>query len=224
MKSDLKSHLMAPLLQSIAAIAILGFMVSAYGDTTVRTIQKDLPAEESEWLFIDLPIGELEVRGIDSDEIRLSLKIRCEDRGSSKCRRAAEDIELDVDRHSDGIEIGLDKWPKFRNKGMSLDGYLELPRELVLEVDIGVGEVNVSGMEDDVEIDLGVGEASIEMDESGVRSVSLDAGVGEATLRVGGRTIEGSGFIGHGLDWRDGPGRAHIEVDCGVGSVEVYLD
>ena len=224
MKYDLTSKMIAPLLWSIAAIAILGIMVSAHAEATVRTIQKDLPAEESKWLFIELPIGDLKVIGIDGDEIRLSLKIQCEDRGRSKCRRAAEDIELDVDQHSDGIEIGIDRWPKFRNKGMSLDGYLEVPRQLVLEIDIGVGEVNVSGMEDDVEIDIGVGEASIEMDESVVRSVSLDAGVGEAILRVGGRTIEGSGFIGHGLDWRDGPGRAHIEVDCGVGSVDVYLE
>ena len=193
-------------------------------DTTVRTLTKELSAEDVEWVFIDLPIGELEVKGTSGSSVQLHLKVKCEDRDNTKCRRAAEDLDLDVDQHSDDIEIGIDHWPKFRNKGMSLEGLLEIPRHLILEVELGVGEVDVYGMEDDIEIDVGVGEVSVEMEESEVRSVSLDTGVGEATLRLGGRTIEGSGFIGHGLDWRDGPGKAYIEIDCGVGSIEVYLD
>lgn len=224
MKSKLSTYIRVALSLIVSAFITVSVLSTCYADTTVRTIEKDFPAKESEWFFVELPIGELEVTGTDGDAIRLHLKIKCEDRSSSKCRRAAENIELDVVRHSDGIEIGIDNWPKLRTKGMSLEGYLEVPRQLILEVDIGVGEVDVSGMEDDVEIDIGVGEASVEMEESLVRSVNLDAGVGEATLRVGGRTIEGSGFIGHGLDWRDGPGRAHIEIDCGVGSIEVYLE
>ncbi|UCE19112.1 MAG: hypothetical protein JSV84_01840 [Gemmatimonadota bacterium] len=206
----------------IATLFVLDAAV--FADTTVRTLTKELSVEEAEWVFIELPIGELEVKGSGGNVLSFHLKVKCEDRDSDKCRRAAEDIELEVDQHSDGIEIGIDHWPKFRNKGMSLEGFLEVPRQLVLEIDMGVGEVDISGMEDDIEIDIGVGEVSIEMNESEVRSVSLDAGVGDATLRVGGRTIEGSGFIGHGLDWREGSGKAYIEIDCGVGSIDVYLD
>jgi hypothetical protein len=193
-------------------------------DTTVRTISKNIPVEDAEWFFIDLAIGALEVEGTDGDEIKLHLKIKCEDRGSSKCRRAAEDLELDVIRRSDGVEVGIEHWPKLRNKGMSVHGYVEIPRHLVLEIEMGVGELDVFDMEDDVEIDVGVGEVTVETKKSVVRSVGLDAGVGEATLKVGREIIEGSGFIGHGLDWRDGPGRAHIEVNCGVGEINVYLD
>ena len=200
---------------------LTGFITA---DTTVRTLTKEISAEDVEWIFIDLPIGELEVKGTSGSTVQLHLKVKCEDRDSKKCRRAAEDLDLDVDQYSDGIEIGIDYWPKFRNKGMSLECLLETPRHLVLEVELGVGEVDVYGMEDDIEIDVGVGEVSVEIDESAVRSVSLDAGVGDASLRVGGRTIEGSGFIGHGLDWRDGPGKAFIEIDCGVGSINVHLD
>jgi hypothetical protein len=207
-----------------AAAILFACTLSVQADTTVRTITKELPVEDAEWFFIELPIGELEVKGIDGDEVRFHLKIKCEEGDDSKYRRAAEDIELDVNRRSEGIEIGLDHWPKFRNKGMSLEGYLEVPRQLVFEADLGVGEIDIFGMEDDIKIDIGVGEVSIEMDESAVRSVSLDAGIGDATLRVGGRRVKGSGFIGHGLDWRDGQGRAHLEVDCGVGSVEVFLE
>jgi hypothetical protein len=209
---------------TLAVTFILNITGFINADTTVRTLTKELSAEDIEWVFIDLPIGSLEVKGTSGSTVQLHLKVKCEDRDNNKCRHAAEEIELDVNQHSDGIEIGIDHWPKLRNKGMSLDGLLEVPRQLVLEVELGVGEVAVSGMKDDIEIDCGVGEVSVEMEESDVRSVNLDAGVGEATLRVGGRTIEGSGFIGHGLDWRDGPGKAYIEIDCGVGSIDVYLD
>jgi len=54
--------------------------------------------------------------------------------------------------------------------------------------------------------------------------VKVDVGVGEVTLKVEGRVIEGSGLIGYGLDWSDGPGRACMEIGCDVGSIDVRLN
>jgi hypothetical protein len=51
----------------------------------------------------------------------------------------------------------------------------------------------------------------------------MDTGVGEVTLEVGGRTVEGSGFVGGHLSWRHGPGDGHIEIDTGVGEIRVVL-
>lgn len=209
---------------AIAVIVVLALEVPAPAKTTVRTLTETVSAEEADWLFVELPVGRLEAIGTSGESVRIVIEVNCEDRRSARCRDVARDIELDVNRRSYGIEIEVDGWPKHRSKGLSLEGRLEVPRRLALEIEMGVGDVFVSDAEDDLEIDLGVGHASIEMPESAVRSENLDAGVGEVTLQVGGRNIEGSGFIGHGLNWRDGPGRAHLEINCGVGSIEVYLD
>ena len=224
MRLNFSQHVKSVFLWAACVGMTLGSTGPAFTDTTIRTLTDTLPVEEAEWVFINLPIGELEVIGTDDDDIDIHITLQCEDRRSKKCRNAAKDIELKIRRRFDGIEIELERWPKFRSKGMSVDGRFHIPRQLGVEIEMGVGEVDVSGLADDVEIDVGVGDVRVEMEESDVRSVNVDAGVGEAKLRVRGRTIEGSGFIGHGLDWREGPGRAHIEIDCGVGSIKVYLD
>jgi len=61
------------------------------------------------------------------------------------------------------------------------------------------------------------------MPEARVASVRLDAGVGDATLRTSRGEQEGSGFIGHKVAWKEGPGKAAVKVDCGVGDAEVVL-
>ena len=66
--------------------------------------------------------------------------------------------------------------------------------------------------------------ASIRGRQEHVRRVDLEVGVGEALLHLGDREIEGKGFIGRELKWAAGIGNAAVEVECGVGEVDVRLD
>ena len=52
----------------------------------------------------------------------------------------------------------------------------------------------------------------------------LGVGIGEASLSVGGRSIEGSGWLGNRVRWGDGAGPARVAVNLGVGEIAVTLD
>lgn len=189
----------------------------------VRTIEQDLPSDGIRSVSLHGPVGEVDVVASDDGPIRLRAVLECDDDGS-RCRDAAEDVELQVRQRGDLLHLEIDDWPKLGNRGLSVEVHLEVPRDRNLEIDWGVGEVDVDGIEADLEIDLGVGEVTVRAPERAIASVNIDTGVGEAELRVGGRSIDADGFIGQSLRWSGGTGEAHIEVDNGVGEIVVKLD
>lgn len=208
-------------------LAVLGvglFATAARADVTVRSLNQDLPVGDARSVGFHAPVGELQVVPADGDSIRAEVALRCERDGDSRCEKAARDVDLRIRTQGDRILVDVDDWPKLGSHGLSVRARLEVPRGRSIEVDMGVGEVSIDGVDSDVEVDVGVGEISVTMPEAAVRSVDLDSGVGEVTLRVGGRTIDGTGFVGGSLEWKDGPGRASIELDSGVGEIHVTLE
>lgn len=213
-----------PALAALCTVLVLGLgATDARADVTVRTLEEALDAGRFQSFGFQGSVGEVEVVGGDGDMLRATVELLCNREGDEACRRAAEEVDLRVRRRGDRVQLKIEDWPKLHNKRMSLRARLEVPRRLAVEVDMGVGEVTVRGTASHVEVDLGVGEIVIEVPEAAVRSIELDVGVGEAVLRTGERTIDGSGFVGSHLSWRDGPGRARIEADSGVGEIEVRL-
>ena len=55
--------------------------------------------------------------------------------------------------------------------------------------------------------------STIVMHEDDVRSVRLGVGIGEASLSVAGRSIEGSGWLGHKVRWGEGTGASRVAVN-----------
>jgi hypothetical protein len=92
-----------------------------------------------------------------------------------------------------------------------------------LEVDVGVGEVSISGFTNDVVADLGVGELSVAMEESHVRSVDLETGLGEADFRYSDGQMEASGIFGNEVQWDEGRGNAAVNLEVGVGEIDLRL-
>jgi hypothetical protein len=195
---------------------------AARADVTVRTLTRDLPAAGVGSVAFHGQVGEVQVVGTSGDTIEIEVELECDKGNDRKCRDSAEKVDLEVRRSGDRVKVEVEDWPKIGGR-LSIRARLEVPKHLAIEVDMGVGEVSIEGIEADVEVDTGVGEVTIEGPEAAFRSVNLDAGVGEVELELGGRTVEGSGFVGGHLSWRDGPGEAHIEVDSGVGEIRVIL-
>lgn len=221
---SLRSTLTGLTVLAVLALATLPAATArADHDVRVRTIEQDLPLEGAAAVSLHGPVGEVEVAGVGGDSVRVVATLKCDD-NSARCRDAAEDVELEVRRRGNELQLKIEDWPKLGNRGLSVEVHLETPRDRALEIDWGVGEVDVDGVEADLEIDLGVGEVAVRGPESAFKTVVIDTGVGEAELRVGGRSIDADGFIGQSLHWSGGPGHAHLEVDNGVGEIVVNLD
>lgn len=210
-------------LYCLVLAALVAFPV--FGAVEARELHDTFEVDDASRLHFELPVGEVKIEGSDRESVEVRVEIECK-RRSSRCEARAEKIRLDSRRSGGSLHLAVEGFPKSMSNGPQVEATIFVPRNLAVYVEVGVGELEIAGLENDVEADLGVGEVDVTIGESAVKSVHLDVGVGDATLRPSQPRAESSGFLflGNEIDWEDGEGRANVVVDVGVGEAEVRLD
>jgi hypothetical protein len=209
------AFLVVPLLLLVAPVAS--------ADRIVRTLTVDPATTGVDRVEVDFPVGELEVAPSPDDQVHLRVDVRC--RGNSeRCEDSARDVSIRTRTLGATLKLDLEHDSEWTMHRMRLFGVLRIPPTLAVRLKLGVGQITLRDLKDDVSVHVGVGEARLRLRESDVRAVDLSSGVGEASLVVGRRHLEGSGWLGHHVRWSDGAGRSHVEVELGVGETEVILD
>jgi hypothetical protein len=204
------------------AVALLCAALPADAKEVVRSFQKQLPAGNFDDIHIEIPVGDLEIEASDAREVAVKVELLCE-RKTSRCLEAAKDVRFVYTTDDGRLHFQMKDWPKAGTKGLHARARFSVPREAALRAELGVGELTIQGMEDDLQVDLGVGEVNVTLPEAAVGSVTLDTGIGEASLKAGGRRYESAGLFVRTVNWREGKGQARVTVDCGVGEVNVSL-
>lgn len=207
----------------LVGAALLGSLPAA-ADEVVRTLDRQLSAADVAGIHLDFPVGEVQVDAGTGRQVQVQVRLECDSKRQARCVEAAKGVEILSSTSGDRLRVGLKGWPKSGTRGLEAHFIVSVPRDLPLNAELGVGEMRISGLENDLDADIGVGEVSVKMAESFVASVNVDTGVGEANLFAQGRRWESSGLVSRELNWREGKGKAAINVDCGVGEAEVRLD
>ncbi|HEV2854795.1 MAG TPA: hypothetical protein VHC97_18520 [Thermoanaerobaculia bacterium] len=210
---------------TLAAALILGLAPAAGADEIIRSFKQQVPLGGAGEIALDFPVGEVTVAAWDNPQVDLDVKIACDEKHrTSRCREAAQTLRLIYNTSGDRFRVEVKNWPKFAGtKGLHVIARINVPRELALRTDLGVGELNVQGVAGDLTVDVGVGEVNLTLPKDAIRSVDLDTGIGEANLIAAGRRYESSGFMARELNWDKGTGNARVKVDCGVGEIGVNL-
>ena len=231
--------------RTILGLSCLSFLFlaapAARADVVLRTFSQTYDAARADKIHLDIPVGSVEVEGVAGDRLRLEIRLECDSK-SSGCADAARRVQLADPGSSGHLHVHFAGWPKHGFKGLKARVHAQVPRDLPLHAELGVGEMNVRGgqadwkaevgvgdakvshQQGDLDVDMGVGEVQIRMPESAVGSVSADTGMGEASLHAGDKRYGGAGFLGHELRWKKGRGAARIDADCGVGEITVRLE
>jgi hypothetical protein len=209
-----------PILASLGLLAALAVPVAAAD----RTIAESYRLTGDQDVRLDFPVGELRFVGAEGDAVEIEIDIRCK-RSTSRCLDAMEEIELVAYEGERRLTLEVDRHPKWLWDSLQLEGEVRLPRARALTLDMGVGELEIDGLSGDLTIDMGVGEVWIAMPAAAVRTMRLDVGVGDANARFPDGWAEGSRsfLVGSEIHWDDGPGDARVQVDLGVGEIEVRL-
>jgi hypothetical protein len=136
----------------------------------------------------------------------------------------ADHLILDSDDTGGTLNLRLHKYPHWNNHGMTVIGTLSVPRALAVDIEMGVGELDITGIEGDLDIQLGVGDAEVRALRSRAGHVTVDTGIGDADIRGGGSGTRSRGFIGSHAVWDEGQGRASVRLHVGVGDASVSLE
>jgi len=211
---------MKKLILPVAAALLCALPASA--EEVVRTFQKQIPTGDVGIVHIDIPVGELEIEAGDGQQVETKVELLCKNR-KPRCLEAARNVRFVYSTDDGRLHFQIKDWPRTNHRGLEVRARFTVPRTLPLKTELGVGELTVNGLEGDFQADLGVGEVNVTMPESAVGSVKLDTGIGEAGLRAGGRRYESEGLFVREIHWNQGKGKSHVEVDCGVGEINVTL-
>jgi hypothetical protein len=195
---------------------------SAAAKTTLQAETRSWPVTRDQHVRVEFPVGELRVEASNGDRVRFELTVECKGSNVERCMERAERLKLDTRSTGNALVIEVRGYPKM-NPRFSLHGVLQVPRDNDLQVEMGVGQLVVIGMEGSIDADLGVGEADIESPKGAMRRVTVEVGIGDARIRAGGDRRESSGLFGREVHWSEGSGRSTLQLNVGVGEATVSL-
>lgn len=202
--------------------AVVLWVTPAGADEVVRSFRQQIPVGGAREISLEFPVGEVEVEAWDNPQVGIHLQLAC-NRGGSRCAKAAEAVRLVYNTSGDRLRVEVKNWPKFGGRNLHVIARIEVPRDLPLWAELGIGELTIEGTASDLTVDLGIGEANITLPKEAIGSVGIDTGIGEASLIAGGRRHASAGLMTRELRWNEGAGRAAVTANCGIGEIDVTL-
>jgi len=228
---------------TIALLVCLAVAIPAAAGST-RTIDGAVSADGITKMRLDAGVGDIIVTAVDG-AAEITVEVRLEPRrggffsSMKKAQREVDEAELrmDVSRGVLRLEIETDT----NDRHFEENWTIEVPARVDFDLDLGVGDVEVTGLRGslnadigvgdiaaesvrgDVNLDVGVGEARVVGAAADYGSVAGSGGVGDSRLMVRGEKVSSSGFVGHSAEWT-GDGEHYIEIEIGVGDARVTLE
>ncbi len=226
----------APIKAAAAAVTALLLIALPFGDearawdngtNALHEVKGAWKVGNAKRVSIHFPVGELEIVAVDRPSLVANLAVRADDDDDDDNDRRLESarrVHLVATHVGDELRLRVEGW-HFRIPGSSvLEGRIEVPQGLPLEVDMKVGELRMHGFRRAAKVGLGVGELTFGCDPAAIGSVEVDLGIGEGELIEGGQSRQWAGVFGGGFHWDGKAGGAPIKLKLGVGEVTVRIE
>lgn len=196
---------------AITIFAIL-FTTASLGKDRV-TLEDTISANAESTIHVNVPVGSLEIETYDGDEIVLEVEVKEADNDWFKSVDL-EDAEIEVRKNGDRIYLEIDM------EDVVQSWQVKIPKDADLDIDLGVGEVDIEDFERSANIDVGVGEVDIYLSDDNYADIDLDSGVGGADLDGFKNVDRERAMISESVEW-SGKGEHEINIDVGVGDIDV---
>ncbi len=209
---------------------------------TERTLGHTVSAAGVERVAIEAGVGDIRVLAVAGETVDISVVLTPRRGGVfSSMRQAERDVEQselrsDISNGQLALEVAADSDdPRFEERWT-----VRIPARIGVELQLGVGDIAVTGLAGSVDVEVGVGDVTVEdaagdvFANAGVGevtvsgsadsygSVSVSGGVGDVGLTVRGTHVDSQGVVGRSATW-SGPGPARIDVEVGVGDASITL-
>jgi hypothetical protein len=214
-------------MRSLYSFVILGVLAGAglVEAREVRDLEEVVAVEKGQTVRIDIPVAELRIEATDRDDIRIEMTARCRWQ-LSDCESALQDLEIRSRASSRRTTVELTGTRRWHGSLVDLEGTVEIPRSSALEVEMGVADLEIRGVERDLSVDIGVGKLDLRLPAARIGEAFVDVGIGKVRFHGAGELEEDrrSFLVGNEVHWADGTGEAELEIEVGVGEVRVRLE
>jgi hypothetical protein len=203
----------------LLALSACLIATTAYaGSTSNKMIEQTFDLDSFNQVDVDVHVGSIKIKPSSDNQIHLKIEIEPKDGFFSWFADSVDDITLKTKSSKESISLELtegdyeEKW------------ILKIPSHLNVELDMGVGDVSIQGIQSNINVDNGVGHVKVAGYSQYFADIDLDAGVGDTSVSADhGKTANRRATVSSSTTWQ-GPGEYTIKIDVGVGHAEVLLD
>ena len=200
-------------MKNLALITTLCCLMSFPLLASEKDLTQQFPSTELSQLQINTGVGDITIEVTDASQISVDVKVR----GSKSWFFGRTDvsdasIESSIDNGVLSLEVPLDDTEQ--------TWVVKVPRQLTVDLQLGVGSIKVDGTAGDIDADIGVGSFAAKLAVPEFKNIELSAGVGDVSLQTDKGKTARSHLVGSELDYA-GPGTHAMAVTVGVGDATV---
>lgn len=201
---------------ALTAVTLATILMAVPALAEERTLSQTF-AYQGETLYLDVGVGEVEIEAVDGDEVAVEVVLTPSNAGwIFGSNTDFSDVEISP-KITEGKRMVLSLND---NDDLKEQWRIKLPAKAAVSVDMGVGRIATSGLDNSLEIDLGVGEVQINHSHD-YGSISLHSGVGEVNfIRNGQQQQVSQTLVSQSFQSQSG-GSGKLKVEVGVGEVGI---
>ena len=205
-----------PVFALVASLAAVGSIAAAADN--VNTVKHVYSAAGVSRLSVDNRVGEVRIRPGTGDSYEVIVNLEGNRHGLMRKLKSVDGLDITAKTSNGRLHL------KFNEDDVEADWTILLPKALPeeLDVDLGVGEVDVVAPSAAISIDLGVGDVDVTTAKASAGDITLTVGVGEASVRGTPNAVKASGVASNVST--KGDGARDVTVTVGVGDASVVLN
>ncbi len=208
-----------PSMRLLGKLLAFGLALTAMSMASADFSKRDFfefDANDLDRLELEISVGEIEIEVYDGEIIELDLSLEADRNWFSLRRPSVDDIELEQRLMGSKLYLGIER------DNLEQTWRLRVPRRLALEIEVGIGDLEIDGLVNDLELELGVGAARINVASENYAEITAKAGVGDALVRGFERGADNERRALIGADaYYVGEGEYEIRAEVGVGDVQI---
>ena len=202
-------------LLGVAAVSLILTTSQAMAKDS-RELNHTFAINNASQLDIDFPVGSLEVQSYDGSEVHVTIRIEPKnDKGWFGSEIDLSDIELNHSQRANLLSLKLD------NDDIQQNWLVKMPKSMAIDVELGVGDIEINELSNSVEIELGVGAVRIDSALDDYKRIELESGVGDTKIRGLKNEANTHRKVVSSQSSYQGNGQYNIDVEVGVGDIKV---
>lgn len=209
-------------------IASVGLADSEVG----KTIRKTVSAEAVNDVSVEIRIAEMTIRTGPGKEIIVHGTIRREfgtTRGRQRATEIVNDTDIDVVVQGSRAFIREKLGPGARKRSArwvqsEVKLNITLPRNSDLDVEMNIGELEITGEFRNVTVEMNIGELTVKVPKKDIKELTAGVRIGEVHADLGERTISKEGILAGRTRYVSDTGDYVVDLSLDIGEIDVTLE
>jgi hypothetical protein len=201
--------------KTMSILLLMALSISVACADELRTHQ--FSTDNFSLLYLENGVGTIVIEPSDTGMVDIEMRITSSKK-STWYRKAPVLADMDLTSRQRGDRLHI----SFNEKDTKADWIIKVPENIAINIEQGVGTIDISGVDGPLNVELGVGAVKIYTSAASVGHIDLKAGVGDTKVSGGSGGVQSRAFVSSKTQTQ-GQGIHRISVEVGVGDVEVEL-